>query len=84
MRRLLRLQLCLLAVLICPSAKGLVAGMQLAGYADDKQFLFTVWDEDLVKSPEWKADADNPPLAARVAIDKATELRRNWSRIPKT
>jgi hypothetical protein len=32
-------------------------------------------DEDLVKAPEWKADAANPPLSARKAIQLASQAK---------
>jgi hypothetical protein len=34
-----------------------------------------VRDEDLLKAPEWKADADNPPVSARKAIRLASQAK---------
>jgi hypothetical protein len=50
----------------------LVAGSSMAqttfSYANGKRFGVTVTEEALKKAPTWKAEADDPPLAARKAM----------------
>jgi hypothetical protein len=54
----------------------LSASKGLASYAEGKSFVVGIEDEDLLKSPAWKSDAQNPPLSARKAIELATEQQK--------
>jgi len=47
----------------------------LCSYAFSKQYVVTISDEALAKSPEWKDEAENPPFAARKAIKLANEMK---------
>jgi hypothetical protein len=51
------------------------AEIVLASYAFSKQYIVTISDEALEKSPTWKDDADNPPVSARKAIELANETK---------
>ena len=44
-------------------------------YADGKQFRVDFRREDVAKAPQWKADAENPPLSPRKAIKLANAVR---------
>lgn len=52
-----------------------LAGGEIASYADAKEFRLVVEDRDLLAAPEWKADAENPPLSAARAIKLATDYK---------
>ena len=54
----------------------LSAGMALASYAEGKSFYVEIHDEDLLKSPAWKADTKDPPISARKAIALAMEQQK--------
>lgn len=47
----------------------------LYSYAFSKQYIVSISDEALEKSPPWKEDAENPPLSARKAIKLANEMK---------
>jgi len=41
----------------------------------NNRYQVQIRDEDLLKAPEWKADAENPPLSARKAIQLASQAK---------
>jgi len=56
------------------------AGIQLASYAEGKQYLVTVTDKELLAAPAWKADAANPPISAKKAILSTTAYMKTLLR----
>jgi len=47
----------------------------IASYAFDKVYIVDITREALDKSPAWENDADNPPVAARKAIQLADAMK---------
>jgi hypothetical protein len=45
----------------------------LASYAQGKAFKIDILDERLIKTPQWKEAAANPPLSPRMAIKLADQ-----------
>jgi len=71
---MLRFVVAAIAVVGLPAP--LAASKGLASYAEGKSFYVEISDEDLLKSPPWKSDAENPPISARRAIDLATQQQK--------
>jgi len=51
------------------------AAMSYCSYAFKKQYICKITGSHLAKSPKWSDDAENPPLAAKKAIDLATKMK---------
>jgi hypothetical protein len=67
--------LCLITVFLGAS-RSVPAQKWTASYAEGKCFKIDIRDKELLKSPAWEPDSPNPPLAARKAIEVATEQQR--------
>jgi len=51
------------------------AEMRLYSYAFSKQYVVTISDDALQKSPAWAEEAENPPVSARKAIKLADGMK---------
>jgi len=60
--------LCLVAALLTAQAESTFT-VEYGG----KKYEFRIPEQDLLKTPAWAPDQDNPPLSARRAIDIAKE-----------
>jgi hypothetical protein len=65
---------CIFAAAVWGAAGVALADEGIASYADGKAFYIAIRDEDLVKSPQWKAEAPNPPLSPKAAMASADRL----------
>jgi hypothetical protein len=52
-----------------------LAGPSATSHAEGKRFMSWPEEKELVATPEWKSDMQNPPLSARRAINLATAMK---------
>lgn len=54
---------------------GKVAAQDLGSYAFGKQYVVSINENVISRTPDWEPDDDNPPLAAKKAIKLATQMK---------
>jgi hypothetical protein len=57
--------------------------IELSSYVGRQRFDVAFSEDDLLKSPAWKAEAPNPPLSAREAMRRATDLLNSLAKVSK-
>jgi hypothetical protein len=66
----------MVSLLLMTLAPGWCRGEEMfRSLANGKQFIVIVHDEEVAKTPKWKADAENPPISARKALSLANAAK---------
>ncbi len=72
---ILRMTTAIAAILLLLSDSQFVFAQRITSHVFSTQYVIEIKDKDLMASPDWSANDENPPLSARKAISIATKLK---------